>query len=65
MNTLLLFVVIVILPSGEPKVDAGIVGQCPDTQSTIELYEQAVVRGDILDWRARCYNTEMLRPTVT
>lgn len=65
MNPLLLFVVVVILPNGQPKVDAGVVAQCPDTASTIQLYEKAVQRGDILDWRARCYNTELMRPTFT
>ena len=65
MNPLLLFVVVVILPSGQPQVDAGVVAQCPDTAATIQLYEQAVLRGDILDWRARCYNPGLLRPSNT
>lgn len=65
MNALLLFVVVVILPNGQPQVDAGVVGQCPDTQAIIQIYEQAVIRGDILDWRARCYNSELMRPAGT
>ena len=65
MNPLLLFVVVVILPSGQPQVDAGVVAQCPDTAATIQLYEQAVLRGDILDWRARCYNPGLTRPNST
>lgn len=65
MNPLLLFVVVVILPNGQPQVDAGVVDKCPDTQAIIQIYEQAVIRGDILDWRARCYNSDLLRPTGT
>ena len=65
MNPLLLFVVVVILPNGEPKVDAGVVAKCPDTERTTKIYEQAVLRGDILDWRARCYNSDLMLPTFT
>ena len=65
MNPLMLFVVVIILPNGEPKVDAGVVAQCPATEKTTQIYEQAVLRGDILDWRARCYNTGLMRPTFT
>lgn len=65
MNAFLLFVVVVILPNGEPQVDAGVVDQCPNTQTTIQIYEQAVTRGDILDWRARCYRSDLVRPTGT
>ena len=65
MNPLLLFVVVVILPNGQPQVDAGVVDKCPDTQATIQIYGQAVLRGDILDWRARCYNPGLLRPNNT
>lgn len=65
VNALLLFVVVVILPNGQPQVDAGVVDKCPDTQAIIQIYEQAVIRGDILDWRARCYNSDLLRPSST
>jgi hypothetical protein len=65
MNPLMLFVVVVILPNGQPKVDAGVVAQCPDTERTTKIYEQAVLRGDILDWRARCYNSDLMLPTFT
>ena len=65
MNPLMLFVVVVIMPNGQPKVDAGAVDKCPDIQETIKIYEQAVLRGDILDWRARCYNSELTLPTLT
>ena len=65
MNAIMLFVVVVILPNGQPKVDAGVVAQCPDTQETTKIYEQAVIRGDILDWRARCYNSDLMLPTFT
>ena len=65
MNPLMLFVVVVILPNGQPKVDAGVVAQCPDTEKTTQIYEQAVLKGDILDWRARCYNSDLTLPTFT
>ena len=65
MNALMLFVVVVILPNGQPKVDAGGVDQCPDTERTTKIYEQAVLRGDILDWRARCSNSDLMLPTFT
>ena len=65
MNPLMLFVVVVILPNGQPKVDAGVVTKCPDTERTTKIYEQAVLRGDILDWRARCYNSDLMLPTFT
>ena len=37
MNPLMLFVVVVILPNGQPKVDAGVVAQCPDTEKTTQI----------------------------
>ena len=65
MNPLLLFVVVVILPNGQPQVDAGVVDKCPNTQKIVELYEGAVFRGEILDWRARCYNSDLVKPIKT
>tara|TARA_R100001460_G_scaffold18675_1_gene39499 strand:+ start:1076 stop:1273 length:198 start_codon:yes stop_codon:yes gene_type:complete len=65
MNPLMLFVVVVILPNGQPRVDAGVVDQCPNTKETTKIYEQAVLRGDIIDWRARCYSSDLILPTFT
>ena len=65
MNAVLLFVVVVILPSGQPQVNATAVLACPSQQKVMDTYQQAQTDGHILDWRAHCLDTGMRLPTGT
>jgi len=65
MTQVLLFVVIVILPNGQPQVNATAVAACPSQQKVMDTYQQAQTAGHILDWRAHCLDTGMRLPTGT
>jgi len=65
MNPLLLFVVVVILPNGQPQVNATAVFACPSQQKVMDTYQQAQTAGHILDWRAHCLDTGMRLPART
>ena len=63
MNAVLLFVVVVILPNGQPQVNATAVSQCPDQKVIHDTYEQAQIAGYIIDWRATCFPSGLVLPT--
>lgn len=48
------FLVIVILPSGETSVRSSPVDACPNIQLVHEGYESLVESGDIKQWDAQC-----------
>ena len=57
MSALLVFVVVVILPNGQPVIKAELVRECPEQTFIISAYQQMKVAGKILDWQARCYDS--------
>lgn len=65
MNGLLVFVVVVILPNGQPHVNAGPVAACPNHEKVVTAYQQMKLSGKILDWEARCYDSGLKIPTAT
>ena len=65
MNGLLVFVVVVILPTGQPHVNASAVSACPDHDKVVTAYQQLQIQGKILDWEARCYDSGLKLPTKT
>ena len=65
MNALMVFVVVVILPTGQPQVRAELVEVCPETTFIITGYQQMKVAGKILDWEARCYDSGLKLVTGT
>jgi len=65
MSALLVFVVVVILPTGQPAIKAELVKECPDQTFIISAYQQMKVAGEILDWQARCYDSKLKIQTFT
>lgn len=61
----LLFVVVVILPNGQPHVNASAVSACPDHDKVVTAYQHMQIAGKILDWEARCYESGLKLPTRT
>ena len=48
------FLLIVILPNGEPSVKSSLVEACPNIRLVYEGYESLVESGDIKQWDAQC-----------
>lgn len=54
-----LFILAVILPSGEVKVDSSILDECPEKTLFTAQMEDKRIHRDILDWGARCYRIDV------
>ena len=52
------FIFVLILPSGEPKMDARFVEKCPDAQMVEYLFNDMKKEGEIADWGAVCVKFE-------
>jgi len=48
------FLVVLMLNTGQLEVHADILPACPPEEQVIQNYEQLIERGDIRDWRAMC-----------
>ena len=48
------FLVVLMLNSGQLEVHADILTDCPPQEQVVQNYEQLVSNGDIRDWRALC-----------
>ena len=54
-----IFILAVILPNGEVKVDSSILDQCPEKTLFTPQMEDKRIHRDILDWQARCYRIDV------
>jgi len=54
-----IFILAVILPNGEVKVDSSILDQCPEKTLFTAQMEDKRIHRDILDWQARCYRIDV------
>jgi len=52
------FVFVLILPSGEPKMEARLVEKCPDNEKIEYLFNDMKKEGEIADWGAVCVKFE-------
>lgn len=48
------FLFLMILPTGEPKMEARIVEVCPDNEAVEALFDDMKDQGEIADWGAIC-----------
>jgi len=48
------FLVVLMLNSGQLEVHADILSACPPQEQVVLNYEQLITNGDIRDWRALC-----------
>lgn len=48
------FLVVLMLNTGQLEVHADILPGCPPEDQVIQNYEQLVSNGEIRDWRAMC-----------
>jgi len=59
LTQVLIFMLVVVLPSGEVRVASSVVTQCPGRAQVVEQAELMLSKGDIVGWEANC-----LRVTV-
>lgn len=52
------FVLLMIMPDGEPKHISAVVASCPAEEMIEALYEDMRVQGEIKDWNAVCFRFE-------
>lgn len=50
-----IFILAVILPSGEVKVDSQVVDQCPEKGVFTQQMENKRQSEEIVNWQAMCY----------
>ena len=50
-----IFILAVILPSGEVKVGSQVVDQCPEKSVFLQQMENKLQSKEIEDWQAMCY----------
>lgn len=55
MLTKVIFVVVIILPSGDFATKAEVVQACPSIRDIGDFYEQKISKGLIREWNATCF----------
>lgn len=58
------FLVVIMLNSGQLEVQADILEGCPPQERVIQDFEQLVERGEIRDWRAMCKKVTFTAPNA-
>lgn len=58
-TTLFVFVLIMVMPDGEPKNMIKYVPECPPNELVEKLYNPLMKSGDILDWSAVCLRAHL------
>lgn len=53
------FILAVILPTGEIKVDSQILDKCPEKILFTAQMEDKRIHREISDWEARCYRIDV------
>jgi hypothetical protein len=53
------FILAVILPNGEVKVDSSILDQCPEKTLFTAQMEDKRIHREIVNWQARCYRIDV------
>ena len=63
--TKIIFLVVILMPTGEFRSKTTIVDTCPSVKLIGDMYTQRMRRGEILDWNASCLamNFEMKEAT--
>lgn len=53
------FILAIITPSGEVKVDSSILNECPEKTLFTAQMEDKRIHKQILNWQARCYRLDV------
>ena len=53
------FILAVIMPSGEIRVDSSIMDECPEKVLFTAQMEDKRIHREITDWQARCYRIDV------
>lgn len=53
------FILAVILPSGEIRVDSSVVNECPEKVLFTAQMETKRIYKEVIDWEARCYRIDV------
>jgi len=54
-----IFILAIITPSGEVKVDSSVVKKCPEKTLFTAQMEDKRINQEIIDWNARCYRLDV------
>tara|TARA_Y100001951_G_scaffold100555_1_gene104131 strand:+ start:2699 stop:2899 length:201 start_codon:yes stop_codon:yes gene_type:complete len=60
MQTLFVFLVLIVMPDGEHVTASRIVDKCPDVKMTYQHYEAMKKQGALFDWNANCFTVNVL-----
>jgi hypothetical protein len=53
------FILAILLPSGELEVGSRVLDKCPDKALFTAQMETKRIHGEILNWRGRCYELDI------
>ena len=59
MQTLFVFLVILVMPDGEQVSASRIVETCPDVKMTYQHYEAMKQQGALFDWNSNCFTVKV------
>lgn len=62
MQTIFVFVIVLVLPNGEVAVQSKKTNICPDTNVFAEYMAENMEKGLIYDWSAKCIKSQNYYP---
>ena len=53
------FLITMLLPSGEMVTESSVHNQCPDKEEITEIYSAKQTDGKVVDWQAGCFEVHL------
>lgn len=59
MQTIFVYLLVLVMPDGEQMAASRIVDACPDVKTVYFKYETMKQQGSLYDWNANCFQVQL------